>query len=364
MIDRRVALIIPGGLGTGKNNLGVPVLEQIVRLLSNEMKVTVFQLYKVNQDYQYEGFELLDFKAGNRVIQYSKFLYTFYKEHKKKRFTTVHGFWGWPCGFLAVVFGKVFNIKSIVSVLGGDAASIPEIGYGHLRNKFSRDMILWTLRTANEATALTHFLVKNLHDAGLTRELKIIPWGVDQGNFSFASKPLQKPIQFLHIANLNKIKDQETLLRAFKIIHETMPSYLTILGEGSEEEKIKQLIDQLRLNEFVTILKQLPYQQLPALYHQSDILLHTSLTEGQSEVVTEAMSCGVIVCGTNVGLLHDLPECCISVPVRAHEVLAKEVEKLIQDNDRMNTIRSKARTWCSAHSLKWTVKQMIGLYKA
>ena len=30
-----IAIIIPGGIGTGKGNLGVPVLERLVKLLSN-----------------------------------------------------------------------------------------------------------------------------------------------------------------------------------------------------------------------------------------------------------------------------------------------------------------------------------------
>ncbi len=360
---KKIALIIPGGLGTGKENIGVPVLGQIVQLLSKQFDVTVFQLYKTNENYHPKGFDLLDFKSGNRLIQYFTLCISFYKVNRKKKFDAVHGFWVWPCGFLAVFLGKIFGIKSIVSVLGGDAASIPEIGYGHLRKIFSRTMILWSLRNADEATALTNYLAKNLYQAGLKRKLNILPWGVDQNLFRFSAKPLQSPVQFLHIANLHPVKDQETMLRAFEIICRTAPSHLTIIGEGIEEAKVKGLISELRLTDEVTLQGQLPYEKLSDVYNRSDILLHTSLTEGQSEVVTEAMSCGVIVCGTNVGLLYDLPDCCVSVTVKNYQALAGHILLLIKDREKIKLIQERANHWATNHDLDWTVRELVRLYK-
>ena len=360
--QKKIAIIVPGGFGTGKNNQGVPVLEQLVKLLSAQLDVTVFQLYKVNDDYKVHGFRLLDFKSGNRWAQYFKFLFSFYKTNREKKFDAVHGFWVWPCGFLAVVLGKLFGIKSIVSVLGGDAASLPAINYGHLRKFFSRTMILWSLKHADESTSLTEYLAINLRQAGLIRKLKIIPWGVDQTLFHYQEKPLQRPVQFLHIANLHPVKDQETLLRAFDIIRQNLPSHLTIIGEGPEEQNLIQLIAQLKLQEAVTIRKQLSYEKLPAIYHQSDIVLHPSLAEGQSEVVTEAMSCGIVVAGTAVGLLHDFPENGIVVPASNYRGLAKAVLTTIQDEEALKNIRESAHRWARIHSILWTVERTIELY--
>jgi glycosyltransferase involved in cell wall biosynthesis len=360
---KKVALIVPGGFGTGKNNLGIPVLEQIVALLANQqLEVTVFQLFKVNDGYVAKGFQLLDFKANNKIAQYLSFLMAFYRNHKKNNFEAVHGFWTWPCGFLAVLLGKVFNIKSIVSVLGGDAASLPEFNYGHLRKFFSRNMILWSLKNCDEGTALTHYLAKNLYHAGLKTKLKIIPWGVDQQVFSFQPKSLQDPVQFLHVANLNLVKDQRTLLLAFEIIHRALPSHLTIIGEGTEEKNIRSLIDRLQLQDAITLSGHWPYETLPDFYHKADVLLHTSRSEGQSEVVTEAISCGTLVAGTKVGLIHDFPELTVSVNIGDFESLAKNVISLLRDQKRMNHLRDSAHVWAMEHSVHWTVSQIIKLY--
>ena len=361
---KRIAIIIPGGLGTGRDNMGVPVLEQIVNLLSLQFDVAVFQLYKVNEDYDPKGFQLFGFKSGNKFLQYFRFLMSFYRVHKRKKFEVVHGFWVWPCGFLAVFLGKIFKIKSITSVLGGDGATVPEINYGHLRNKFTKSMILWTLNNSNEANALTEFLAKNLYRAGLKRKLTIIAWGVNQNLFQFVTKPIQNPIQFLHIANLSAVKDQETLLRSFEKIQRVVPSQLTIIGEGTDEGKVKALISELDLHKSVSLQGQLPYNQLPSMYQRCDILLHTSLSEGQSEVVTEAMSCGLLVCGTHVGAMADLSDqCCLTVPLRDFQGLAVKVTELLNSPSLQNNLRKNAHEWASTHSLTWTVDQYKMLYE-
>lgn len=106
----------------------------------------------------------------------------------------------------------------------------------------------------------------------------------------------------------------------------------------------------------------MPYQDLPQVYHRADILLHTSLSEGQCEVVTEAMSCGVIVCGTRVGLMYDLPQACVTVSVGDHRGLADAVLKLLADPTRMNELRRRAHEWTSVHDVEWTANRLKALY--
>jgi hypothetical protein len=154
-VKLRVALIIPGGIGTGHNNIGVPVLERIVTHLSKKFHITVFSLFKVNEGYKQNDFELVSISGANTLIKIVKFIIFFIREHRKKKFQVVHGFWALPSGFLAVLTGKIFRIKSIVSVLGGDAIALPQINYCQLQTYSSRKFILWTLDNAEEVISLT-----------------------------------------------------------------------------------------------------------------------------------------------------------------------------------------------------------------
>lgn len=364
MIDKKkaLAIIIPGGIGTGHNNIGVPVLERIVKLLSNDFSITVFSLFRINDTYKQSDFELISISGQNFFWKSLKFVSVFIREHRQKQFECIHGFWAMPSGCLAVLMGKIFRIKSLVSILGGDAIYLPEINYGQLRRRFPRKLIMWTLTNADEVISLTQYLANNLKVFGLSRNVKIIPWGIDTAVFRFHDKPIGDPIQFLHIANLTPVKDQTTLLKAFKIISDQVRAVLTIIGEGILEAQVKSLVAELKLQQQVTFLGLLPYDDLPLHYQRADILLHTSLSEGQSEVVTEAMCSGVVVCGTSVGLIYDQQTCCIAVPVKDFQALGSEVLGLVTDPQRMQRIRHNARAWTSDHSIHWTVKKMKELY--
>jgi glycosyltransferase involved in cell wall biosynthesis len=192
----------------------------------------------------------------------------------------------------------------------------------------------------------------------------LIPLGVDVNHFNFQFKEISHPIQFLHIGNFNKVKDQVTLIKAFKLIHDKVPSQLTIIGEGREEEKIKPILNELSLQGDVSIQREMPNSSLREYYHSAHILLHTSLSEGHPIVVEESMSCGVLVCGTQVGLLYDLPECCVSVPIGDFESLASNVLDLLNDQNRRANILRNASEWSANHSMDWTVQQFSNLYES
>jgi glycosyltransferase involved in cell wall biosynthesis len=249
-----------------------------------------------------------------------------------------------------------------VSVLGGDAIFLPEINYGQLRSKLSQKLVVWTLHNAFAPIALTKYLEDNLRCYGLTKNLLIVPWGIDKNLFSYKEKDIAPPIQFLHIGNLHPVKDQDTLLRAFKIISDQVSAQLTIIGRGELKESLKKLISDLNLEDKVSLIDPLPYESLPVFYHNADILLHTSLSEGQCEVVTEAMSAGVLVCGTSVGLMYDKPDCCITVDVKDFNRLASNVLRLINDSERIRSLKSNAYKFAATHDIYWTIEKISKIY--
>ena len=252
---QRVAVIIPGGIGTGRDNIGVPVLEQIISLLAQDFDVTVFQLFKVNRGYTARGFNLIEVYSTSPVLKYIRLFSIFRKVHRQQKFDVVHGFWILPNGFFSVLFGKFFGIKSIVSILGGDAISLPQIKYGQLQKPLYKKLIFWTLRHADRANALTHYLINNLRNAGFERkDFEVIPWGIDTEVFRYVDKPLQNPIRFLHIANLHPVKDQRTMLLAFDKIRKEIPSKLLMIGEGVLEDDLRKLILEFDLRAYVEMM--------------------------------------------------------------------------------------------------------------
>ncbi|MDL1909442.1 glycosyltransferase family 4 protein [Chloroflexi bacterium CFX6] len=79
---------------------------------------------------------------------------------------------------------------------------------------------------------------------------------------------------------------------------------LTIVGDGDPDyaAHLRQLVDRMNLASYVTFIPAQPKEALPSLYHQSDILLFTSIwAEPFGRVIVEAMASGLAVVGTKVG---------------------------------------------------------------
>jgi glycosyltransferase involved in cell wall biosynthesis len=359
-----IAIVIPGGIGTGRANIGVPVLEQITKLLVNDFSISVFQLYKTNADYRPEGFELIEIFSSNPAVRILKFLVVFRRIHREKKFHAVHGFWGLPAGFLAVLTGKIFKIKSLVSLQGGDAIALPQINYGQLEHWLPRKFALWTMRHADVLISPAQYCIDNLAQYELRRDdIHLIPLGIDTTLFQFNPRSIEFPVKFIHVGNFNRVKDQRTLLRAFRLISREIESELTIIGEGELEKEIRSLVTEYELTKRVVFMKPLSNVSLVECYHQSHVMLHSSLSEGHPIVAEEAMSCGVLVCGTKVGLLYDLERCCVSVKTGDHESLAAATLQILRDHNRIEALRYAARQWTEAHSIFWTVKKFGELYR-
>ncbi len=361
---RRIAIIIPGGIGTGHDNIGVPVLEQQVRMLGKEFDVVVFSLFRVNSDYKAANFQIFSVPGNGFVFQAWSLFKMFKAQNRKERFDVIHGFWLLPSGFFAVTLGKYFGISSVVSILGGDAISLPDIHYGQLRRRLPRSLARWTISNAGAVTALTRYLVDNLGRQGIVRRgIHILPWGISNEQFPYNPASVKVPYTFLHIANFSAVKDPLTLLEAFKLISAKVDCRLTMVGEGPLLPELEEWIIKNDLSERVTIQPPVRYEHVAFFYPKAMFLLHTSLSEGQSEVVTEAMSSGVLVCGTKVGLLHDLPSCCISVAVGDYQALADAVLRLMIDDGKIASMRSKAKEWTHNHNIGWTVSTTASLYR-
>ena len=359
-----VAIIIPGGIGTGKNNIGIPVLEGLIKRMARDADITVFQLYTVNKGYRAEGFDLVETYSANPIVGTFIFLHQFRKNQKRRKFQAVHGFWAFPCGFFAVLTAGMYGARSVISLQGGDAISLAGLGYGQLQRWWKRKLVLWSVTRVDELISPTRYLIDNLRKFGFReRNVNYIPLGVDPEMFSFASKPLGKPVRFLHVGNFHPVKDHVTLLKTFQLICGVLPSHLTLIGEGVWEGKIKSLAEQLNIRDKITFEGLRPHEELPAFYHQSDVLIHTSISEGHPIVVEEAMSCGVIVCGTSVGLLYDLPECCIAAPVGDFESLSRKILEVLSHPQRLHDIRSGARRWAEENTMARTAEKIERIYR-
>lgn len=109
---------------------------------------------------------------------------------------------------------------------------------------------------------------------------------------------LSDNIKIINIGRLIYQKGQWHLIKAMKIVTEKYKNVnLIILGRGELEKKLQELIHKLNLQDNIYLLnfKTNPYKYLK----NSDIFVSTSLYEGMSNVILEAMACGLPIIATD-----------------------------------------------------------------
>lgn len=77
--------------------------------------------------------------------------------------------------------------------------------------------------------------------------------------------------------------------------------HLTVAGDGPDRERIEWTTSDLGLEAHVSLLGNLDHREIVDLMRGSDVLLHSSVSEGIANSVLEAMACAIPVVVWNVG---------------------------------------------------------------
>jgi len=130
-------------------------------------------------------------------------------------------------------------------------------------------------------------------------------------------------------------KNYPLMLRAFARVNTGFPCRLIVLGKGRERESLEGLVSRLGLKDMVDFLG---FQKNPFKYMaRSDIFVLSSLTEGFSSVILEAMTCGIPVISTQCPsgpdeLITDGVNGLL-VPVDDEKALSEAMLRLLNDRD-------------------------------
>jgi len=359
-MKKRIAIWTFGGVGTGHFSQGMPVMEQLINGLSRNFQISVYSLSPPNQGYSNSNFVVRSpSKPIYPIFGWLSLVRLFLSDHSRNKYHLVMAFWGWPAGCIVTVLGKLLSLPSAVYLLGGDAAGVPAINYGILHRPLLRNIAKWTYLNTNLLLAISQYQKDQLAAYGIRRSLAVIPWGVNTDRYQFKERSTGDVVRFIHVGHLSPVKDQTTLIKAFAIINRKQLSHLTIFGYDTLNGRMQNLCSDLGIAGHVSFRDVVPHHEMPGHYQSADVMLHTSLSEGQSMALTEAAASGVLMAGTRVGLLYDLQECCgITVDHGNYEELATKVLEILQNRPAWEKSIRNARAWSENHSFAWTIKEL------
>lgn len=129
------------------------------------------------------------------------------------------------------------------------------------------------------------------------------------------------------------------------IVKEASESRFLIIGEGRLTQKLKRRIRELHLEEYVEFTGSLPREDVVAYVNASDIYVSTSLSDGTSASLLEAMTLGIPSVVTSIpGNREWIEDGCNGslVPTKDPNKLAEAIISLLKDEDLRRKLGEKA----------------------
>jgi glycosyltransferase involved in cell wall biosynthesis len=154
-------------------------------------------------------------------------------------------------------------------------------------------------RLAHVITAPSTFLTEIL-GARFGVTARIVPNILDFSLFRYRQRNAIQP-KLLVARHLEKMYDIESVLRAFQAVRERYPeATLWIAGEGSEEARLRGLVEQWGLGG-VRFLGHMAHGALPAVFDQCDVFVNASRVDNFPGALLEASGSGLPVVSTGAG---------------------------------------------------------------
>jgi glycosyltransferase involved in cell wall biosynthesis len=264
----------------------------------------------------------------------------------KQRCNLMHVHWAIPTGLIGAWISGLLRRPTVVTIHGSDLRMALE------KPGFVRKVFAYVCKNASQINCVSEVQKKELEQLGILKgKISTIPMGIDEeflekgGN---RGRELKKgPFTVLSNRNLLPIYNVSLLIRAIPIVLREEPkTKFIIAGDGAEKEALEKEVKNLNIYSSVKFVGRIPHEEMPDLLSQADIYVSTSLYDGTSVSLLEAMGSGAfpivteipanrewIINGENGFLVNQSDE----------KILARKIVDAMRDRDLLERSQTKNR---------------------
>jgi glycosyltransferase involved in cell wall biosynthesis len=216
-----------------------------------------------------------------------------------------------------------------------------------------RSLLSTGFKNASEVQAISTYLGGWATQMGFTKNVTIIPNGVDLTRFIDAAHPAFVVAGTVNLITASRLVHKNALdevIRALVLLPQNIQ--FVIYGGGSDEEELRTLSGDLGVSDRVLFKGYISHDELPRAFSTAHIFIRPSRTEGMGNAFIEAMAVGLPVIATQEGGIADFlfdekrnpgkPATGWAVDVDSPEQIALAVKDIITNPEKVTRIRDNA----------------------
>ena len=266
--------------------------------------------------------------------------------------------WSWHLfAAPAIWVARARRVPVVVNYRGGEAASFLDRSAG---------MVRWSMRRVATLAVPSVFLERVFARHGMAAQ--VLPNVVDLARFCPDATPKPVGAHLVVARNLEPIYDNDTALRAFRLVLDRRAdACLTIAGSGPEEAHLKSLAAELGVAGAVRFIGKLDRDAMATLYRSADVSLNPSLVDNAPNSILEAMASGVPVVSTDVGGVPFIVEhgvTALLVPPKDAAAMAAAVLRVLDDPLLRERLRAAGLAEVGRHAWSQVKAGLAAMYRA
>jgi glycosyltransferase involved in cell wall biosynthesis len=229
----------------------------------------------------------------NLLIRYIQIFKEVYRN--RKRIDIIHALPLYDMGFIGAMIKRMIK-KPLIVRDGANYGTVLDLQ----KNVLKKNVMRCSLINADKVYVDNPTLASNYSRLS-KRKIQFLENPVDTRIFSPSGRRNRKP-RILYVGRLMEFKGVSYLIKSMPEIIKKVNAELLIVGKGEEEQRLKSLAKELRIQENVRFRDFVPFESMPRLLNDADIVVQPSIVEETPNIILQAMSCGkATVCTDLVG---------------------------------------------------------------
>jgi glycosyltransferase involved in cell wall biosynthesis len=287
---------------------------------------------------------------------------------RNKRYDILNTHFAIPSGPTGVILSRLFGTPQVLTVIGGDIYD-PTKRLSPSSNALLRAVVRRVLDSSAHVIAISED-IKNRAERDLHCEtaIDVIHYGLTPPRFQERSRRElgfpEDEVILISIGRLVRRKALGDVLLALSRLEESRLRLL-IIGEGPEEEHLREMARTLGLSKQVEFMGAVWGERKFQYLAAADMFVLPSLHEGFGLVFLEAMHCGLPVIASSSGGQTDFlkdGETGYLVPVGEVESLAQSIRRLAADEALRRQMSEFNREYVKAFHISGVAERYEALF--